>query len=291
MAGQRDLARARGGEDRRAGGGALQRVRGVVALRALGRLHRGGAASEQDGCAGFSGRAGADEVGRSVLRKPRHRRGADLPPERALGAAARGRGVGRRGDAHHHGCRRPRGIEVDPAGRPARRLAWASLHLRQEHGRLYAHGAGAGRVHSFVRLRGGASLHRRGRQLQGRLPAQADLRGHQRRAELRGRQRGARGVGALERGPHGKGAQLRAGDVLRGHGARAAAGADQAGARGGVAAQGELRGGRGGARRRRRRPGRHRGRNRHVARPRVEADRPRRAARADLRRAGGGAGD
>ena len=51
-------------------------------------------------------------------------------------------------------------------------------------------------------------------------------------------------LGALERRPHGEGAQLRAGDVLGRDRARAAARADQAGARGGREAQGELRGGR-----------------------------------------------
>ena len=56
----------------------------------FGRLHRGGAARQRTGATGARCRAGADSLVRHLLRESWHRRGAHIPPERALGAQARG---------------------------------------------------------------------------------------------------------------------------------------------------------------------------------------------------------
>ena len=97
------------------------------------------------GGAGPGCRAGADSLVGGLLRVARHRRGADLPPETRCGRFG---ALPRCGGGEvtpiitvAGGRVASRSIRLDA---PARGLARAPLHLRQEHGRVHAHGARAG---------------------------------------------------------------------------------------------------------------------------------------------------
>lgn len=142
-------------------------------------------------------------------------------PTHGAGHPRRGRHLGRRAvvrnpGERHQGDRTPR--VHGQAGRRGQRQAF---HLRQGPRERQAQRGRGQRVHRPVRLRQVPADRRRGRQPDGRLRPQADLRRRERRAELGGVGRRAGALGTARRQGR-QGARVRRRGVLRLRGRRRA---------------------------------------------------------------------
>ena len=153
--------------------------------------------------------------------RPRAGRHELLPHQRTRGHPRRGRHLGRRAvvrnpGERHQGDRTPR--VHGQAGRRGQRQAF---HLRQGPRERQAQRGRGQRVYRPVRLRQVPADRRRGRQPDGRLRSQADLRRRERRAELGGVGRRAGALGTARRQGR-QGARVRRRGVLRLRGRRRA---------------------------------------------------------------------